>query len=129
LTQIKSGAEVLAHLATVENSESQTMLDIAVDKVGKIIILARELHQPSGRGAAEMVALVEGLNDDEKVNVVALCGSKATHLRPRSGKRLSKRPGPKHRSPPPITSWVRPIWRIIWKRAGRAGDIGLGSRG
>ena len=48
------------------------MRDIAVAKVGEIIILARELHQPSGPETAEMVALVEGLNDDEKVSVVAL---------------------------------------------------------
>jgi len=48
------------------------MLEIAVDKVGEVIILARELHDPFGRGETELVSFIEGLNDDEKVNLVAL---------------------------------------------------------
>lgn len=44
------------------------MLDIAIDKVGEIIILARELD----RTEAEFDAFVEALNEDEQVNLVAL---------------------------------------------------------
>lgn len=44
------------------------MLDIAVDKVAEIIILARELD----RTDTEFDAFVEALNEDEQVNLVAL---------------------------------------------------------
>jgi hypothetical protein len=44
------------------------MLDIAVDKVAEVIILARELDQTS----VEFDAFIEALNEDEQVNLVAL---------------------------------------------------------
>jgi hypothetical protein len=45
-----------------------SMLDIAIDKVGEVIILARELDRTS----AEFDAFVQALNEDEQVNLVAL---------------------------------------------------------
>jgi light-regulated signal transduction histidine kinase (bacteriophytochrome) len=44
------------------------MLDIAVDKVAEVIILARDLD----RTEAEFDAFIESLNEDEKANLVAL---------------------------------------------------------
>jgi light-regulated signal transduction histidine kinase (bacteriophytochrome) len=44
------------------------MLDIAVDKVAEVIILARDLD----RAEAEFDAFIESLNEDEKANLVAL---------------------------------------------------------
>lgn len=44
------------------------MLDIAVDKVGEVIILARELDTTD----VEFDAFIEALNEDEQVNLVAL---------------------------------------------------------
>jgi hypothetical protein len=44
------------------------MLDIAIDKVGEIIILARELDTTE----AEFDAFIEALNEDEQANLVAL---------------------------------------------------------
>ena len=43
-------------------------MDIAIDKVGEIIILARELD----RAEEEFDAVIESLNDDERANLVAL---------------------------------------------------------
>lgn len=48
------------------------MLDIAIDKVAEIIILAREMNQSEGRIVAELDAFIAGLNEDEQVNLVAL---------------------------------------------------------
>lgn len=44
------------------------MLEISPDKVVQVIFLAREEH----RGEAELVAFIEGLNDDEKAHLTAL---------------------------------------------------------
>ncbi len=44
------------------------MLDIAIDKVGEIIILARELDTTE----AEFDAFIEALNEDEQTSLVAL---------------------------------------------------------
>ena len=44
------------------------MLEIAIDKVGEVVILARDLDNKH----AEFDAFVEALNDDEKAHLVAL---------------------------------------------------------
>ncbi len=48
------------------------MLDIAIDKVGELIILARELDQNPDRAEAEFDGMIESLNEDERANLVAL---------------------------------------------------------
>lgn len=45
-----------------------TILDIAIDKVGEIIILAREIE----RATPEFNAFIGALNEDESANLVAL---------------------------------------------------------
>lgn len=49
------------------------ILDIAADKVGEIILLAREIEQrETGRTTPEFKAFVAALNEDESANLVAL---------------------------------------------------------
>lgn len=49
------------------------ILDIAIDKVGEIILLARKIEQrETGRTTPEFNAFVGALNEDEAANLVAL---------------------------------------------------------
>lgn len=49
------------------------MLDISADKVAEVIILAREMTDPTlPRGAREFAQFIDALNDDEKAALVAV---------------------------------------------------------
>lgn len=47
-------------------------MDIAADKVGALILLAREIAQEMPGAEAQFDGLIEGMDEDERADVVAL---------------------------------------------------------
>ncbi len=90
--------------------------------MAEVIILARELD----RAEAEFDAFVDGLNEDEKANLVALMWIGRGSFEPEDWAEALITAYEEATTPTANTLRVSPIWRSSGKRAGCSGHLGHG---